>query len=111
MQSFDFVPTLVGETILLRPLKAEDFEALYVAASDPLIWEQHPDSTRYQRQVFENRFFASALACGSAFVVIDNASMKTIGSSRYYDWNQAEREIAIGYTFLTRSHWQNPLER
>lgn len=111
MQSFDFVPTLVGETILLRLLKAEDFEALYVAASDPLIWEQHPDPMRYQRQVFETGFFAGALACGSAFVVIGNVSNKIIGSSRYYDWNPAEREIAIGYTFLTRSHWGSGTNR
>ena len=102
---FDFQPTLAGETISLRPLKAEDFEALYAAASDPLIWEQHPEPTRYQRQVFERGFFAGALASGSAFVVIDNASAHIIGSSRYYDWNPAEREVAVGFTFLARSHW------
>jgi N-acetyltransferase len=102
---FDFQPTLAGETISLRPLKAHDFEALYAAASDPLIWEQHPEPTRYQRQVFETGFFASALASGSAFVVIDNASGKIIGSSRYYEWNSVEREVAVGFTFLARSHW------
>jgi RimJ/RimL family protein N-acetyltransferase len=103
--SFDFQPTLSSETISLRPLKAEDFEALYAAASDPLIWEQHPEPTRYQRQVFERGFFASALASGSALVVIDNASANIIGSSRYYEWNPVEREVAVGFTFLVRSHW------
>ncbi len=105
MESFNFVSTLVGETISLRPLKAEDFEALYAVASDPLIWEQHPEPTRYQRQVFMSGFFARALACGSAFVVIDNASSKIIGSSRYYGWNPVEREVTIGATFLARSYW------
>lgn len=108
---FDFQPTLVGGTITLRPLKADDFEALYAAASDPLIWEQHPERTRYQRQVFENGFFAGALASGSAFVVIDNASGKIIGSSRYYEWNPVEREVAVGFTFLTRSHWGGATNR
>jgi len=61
--SFDLQPTLIGKAISLRPLRAEDFEALYAAASDPLIWEQHPEPLRYQRPVFEG-FFASALASG-----------------------------------------------
>ena len=108
---FDFQPTLVGGTITLRPLKADDFEALYAAASDPLIWEQHPERTRYQRQVFENGFFAGALASGSAFVVINNASGEIIGSSRYYEWNPVEREVAVGFTFLTRSHWGGATNR
>ncbi len=105
MEPFDFAPSLISDTISLHPLKAEDFEGLYAAASDPLIWEQHPDPSRYRRQVFESGFFAGALACGSAFVVIDNASNEIIGSSRYYDWNPVEREVAIGFTFLARSHW------
>jgi len=101
----DLQPTLIGETISLRLLRADDFEALYSAASDPLIWELHPEPLRYQREVFEKGFFASALAYGGALVVTENASGKVIGSSRYYDWNPREREIAIGFTFLARSHW------
>lgn len=102
---FELQPTLVGETISLRPLQAEDFESLYAAASDPLIWEQHPEPLRYQRAVFETGFFAGALASGAALVVTDNASGKMIGSSRYYDWNPGEGEVAIGFTFLARTHW------
>jgi RimJ/RimL family protein N-acetyltransferase len=105
LSHFDFQPTLVGELITLRPLKAEDFAMLYAAASDPLVWEQHPDPTRYQREVFQKQFFAGAISSGSAFVVIDNISGQIVGSSRYYEWNPAEKEVAIGYTFLARSHW------
>jgi len=105
LSHFDFQPTLVGELITLRPLKAEDFAMLYAAASDPLVWEQHPDPTRYQREVFQKQFFAGAISSGSAFVVIDNVSGQIVGSSRYYEWNPAEKEVAIGYTFLARSHW------
>ncbi len=75
-----------------------------------MIWELHPDPTRYQRPVFES-FFASAVASNGAFVVLDNISGTVIGSSRYYDWNPAKREIAIGYTFLARSHWGGAANR
>lgn len=102
---FDFTPTIVGETISLRPLKTEDFEEVYAAASDPLIWEQHPFPLRYQREVFESGFFAGALAPDGALVITDNVSGKVIGSSRFYEWNPAKREVAIGFTFLARSHW------
>jgi N-acetyltransferase len=104
MLSFDFTPTIAGTTISLRPLTAEDFEAVYLAASDPLIWEQHPVPLRYQREVFESSFFRDALASG-ALIITENASGQVIGSSRFYEWDPQKREVAIGYTFLARSHW------
>jgi RimJ/RimL family protein N-acetyltransferase len=102
---FDPQPALSGPTIRLRPLQAADFDALYVVAADPLVWEQHPEPTRWQREVFTANVFAPALASGSALVITDNGSGKVIGSSRFYDWAPASRELAIGYTFLARSHW------
>ncbi len=102
---FDLQPILVGETVSLRPLRADDFEPLYAAASDPLIWAVHPEPLRYQRAVFERGYFASALASGGALIVTDQASGKIIGCSRYYEWSPAEKAVAIGYTFLARSHW------
>ncbi len=97
-------PTLAGAQLQLRPLRPDDFDALYAVADDPLLWQQHPESTRYQRPVFE-AFFATALASGGALVVTDRERVCVIGSSRYYDWQPARREVAIGYTFLARSHW------
>ncbi len=102
---FDLQPTLVGETITLLPLHADDFESLYEVASDPLLWEQHPDPSRYKRDIFTDRYFEGALSSGSAFVIIHNESGDVIGSSRYYDWNADKQEVAIGYTFLARAHW------
>ena len=101
---FDLQPTLSGDKISLRPLTTDDFEPLYKAASDPLIWEQHPVPTRYQRQDFSD-FFEGALASAGALVITDNTSGELIGSSLYYEWNPDTREVAIGYTFLIRSRW------
>jgi len=109
--TIELQPTLVGKSITLRPLRVDDLEALHQAASDPLIWEQHPEPTRYLRPVFEEGFFAGALSSGSAFVVVDNASDAIIGSTRYYDWNPAADEIAIGFTFLMREYWGGATNR
>jgi len=108
---FDLQPTLVGQLVRLRPLEARDFEAVYAAASDPLVWQQHPVPTRYQRDVFDQGFFAGALESKGAFVISESASGSAIGCSRYYDWDPAAREVAIGYTFLARSHWGGTYNR
>lgn len=102
---FDFTPALSGERIALRPLCAEDFEALYTAASDPLIWAQHPVPLRYQRQVFQASFWNSAIQGDGALVITDKSSGEVIGSSRFYDWKPSSGEIVIGFTFLVRSRW------
>jgi RimJ/RimL family protein N-acetyltransferase len=101
---FDLQPTLQGERLLLRPLLADDFPALYAAASDPLIWEQHPSSDRYQEPVFRE-YFRGALESGGAFVAIDRKDGHIIGSSRYHGYDAEASEIEIGWTFLARSHW------
>jgi N-acetyltransferase len=101
---FALQPILKGELLELRPLRVDDFEALYAVASDPLIWEQHPQRDRYQEEVFQN-FFREALESGGALVAIDAKDNKVIGSSRFNDYNEAQSEIEIGWTFLARSHW------
>lgn len=87
----------------MRPLKAADFEPLYAAASDPLIWEQHPAPDRHERNIFE-QFFNRGLKSRGALVVLDKATNKLIGSSRYYDV-EGRDSVCIGFTFLTRAYW------
>ena len=103
-------PTLQGETLVLRPLAAEDSDVLHAVASDPLIWALHPEPTRWQREVFQ-RFFDSGLACGGALVVQERASGAVVGSSRYYHWQPESREITVGYTFLVRRLWGGSANR
>jgi RimJ/RimL family protein N-acetyltransferase len=107
---FDLQPRLHNELIRLEPLEAQDFERLYAVASDPLIWEQHPSKNRYQREVFQN-FFKGAMESGGAFCVIDNVTGELIGSSRYYDFDEAQRKVCIGYTFIARSRWGSRYNR
>ncbi len=101
----DLQPTLIGEKVLLRPLCAGDFDGLFAVASDPLIWEVHPDPDRYQRAVFEG-FFAEAMASGGAFAIIDQDSGLIIGSTRFAGYSADKDEIEIGWTFYARSHWR-----
>lgn len=101
---FELQPSLSGTLIYLRPLRVDDFDALFEAASDPLIWAQHPEPDRHKREVFQ-RFFDGAIESRGAFAVIDRRSGRIIGSSRYCDLKPAEREVEIGWTFLQTAYW------
>jgi RimJ/RimL family protein N-acetyltransferase len=102
--SFDLQPHLKGELIELRPLTPEDWDDLFAVASDPLIWEQHPESDRYKEEVFKV-FFQGALESGGAFVVIDPKTQQIIGSTRFHGYDSEKSEIEIGWTFLARKYW------
>ncbi len=103
-QSPDLQPILQNEVVKLVPLRSEDFEALYIVASDPLIWEQHPSKNRYQLPVFEN-FFKGAIQSKGAFLIYDLACNELAGSTRFYDWEETTKTIIIGYTFFARKFW------
>ena len=100
----DRQPTLRGDLIELRPLREDDFDALFTVASDPLIWEQHPERTRYQEPTFRG-FFADAVKSGGALVAIDRATGAIIGSSRYHGYDADRSVVEIGWTFLARAYW------
>jgi N-acetyltransferase len=102
--ALDLQPNLKGELIELRPLTSEDWNDLFSVASDPLIWEQHPESDRYKEEVFKV-FFREALESGGAFAVIDRKSQQIIGSTRFYGYAPEKSEIEIGWTFLARRYW------
>lgn len=102
--SFPLQPTLRGRLLELRPLRPEDWADLFAVASDPLLWEQHPDSDRYEEPVFR-AFFAAALESGGALVALDLGTGKIIGSSRFHAYSEERAEVEIGWSFLARSHW------
>ena len=103
-------PTLVNEFVQIVPLKESDFDELFLIASDELLWEQHPEKERYKKEVFKE-FFNVAIASHSAFKIIDVKTGTTIGSSRYYEYNETEKTVAIGYTFIDRKYWATPYNR
>jgi RimJ/RimL family protein N-acetyltransferase len=106
----DRQPTLTSAAVVLRPLRADDWDALFAVASDPEIWAIHPAHDRWQEPVFR-AYFADALASGGALVAVDLATGAVIGASRYDSDRAGPGEIEIGWTFLARSHWGGPTNR
>lgn len=102
--NFSVQPVLENEEFQLIPLQQGDFESLYEVASDPKVWEQHPNKDRYQREVFEN-FFRGAIESKGAFKIIEKATGNVLGSSRYYNFDENDNHIFIGYTFYGTKSW------
>ena len=109
--AFDLQPELENHLLVLRSLREEDFEDLYIVASDPLIWEQHPSKDRCRKDVFE-LFFREAMESGGAFAVIDKKTRlpdgqanQIIGSTRFHVVKETQNAIEIGWTFLAREYW------
>ena len=101
---------LTNELVSIRPLKEEDREALFAVASDPLIWEQHPDKTRCTREGF-NKFFDLAMEMGTAFLVTDKQTGEVMGTSRYCTAKGHDDKVEIGWTFIARKFWGGPYNR
>jgi RimJ/RimL family protein N-acetyltransferase len=106
-----YQPThLKNEIVSLVPLKDSDFDLLYEVASDPLIWEQHPNTDRYKIDVFKN-YFKGAMESKGAFLIVDADTGKALGSSRFYDHHPDKKEIKIGYTFFSRACWGKSINK
>ncbi len=71
ISQFELQPTNLFDNIVkLIPLSPNDLEKLFKVASDPLIWEQHPTKTRYQKDVFE-QFFNGAIEGSSKNQIVN----------------------------------------
>jgi len=94
---FDPQPVLSCDMLELRPFNLDDLEALYLVASAPEVWEDHPAKDRHHREVFEP-YAKFLLSSGTMLVVIDRQTRKIIGCSRYYVSSDHPESISIGFT-------------
>jgi len=103
-------PTLQGERLSLRPLREDDYDGLFAAASDPKIWEVHPIPDRYLPETFKY-YFDGLIKSKGALAVTDNQTLEIVGTSSFYDYRPEEKSVIIGYTFLTRKYWGGSFNR
>lgn len=109
-RNINIQPLLENEKAILYPLQEKDFEALYAVASDPKIWELHPNNDRWNKEVFKT-FFDLAIQSKGAFKIVDKTTGNTIGSTRLYNYNEQENSIFVGYTFYGVAYWGKGINR
>lgn len=101
---------LQNEWVVLVPLEEHHYDALFAAAADPKVWEQHPNPDRYKPEVFRT-YFEGAMSSGGAFLIRSAIDDAVIGSSRFYDYEAELSCIKIGYTFFACHCWGKGFNR
>lgn len=104
--SWLYETTLKGNLVTLTPLKREHADALIAAAADGELWNlwytSIPSSKTieaYLDQAFKDQSDGRALL----FAVMDNATQKIIGSTRYCNADSLNKRVEIGYTWYAKS--------
>lgn len=104
----DFTPqpiTLSSDKITLRPLTLDDSTGFYNAGNFPQLWQwvipNRCESLAAATQWIKMSLEEQARNQHVPFVIVDNASNKIIGSTRYCTIVPEYRHLEIGYTFIT----------
>ncbi|MBJ9963613.1 GNAT family N-acetyltransferase [Burkholderia seminalis] len=104
--SFLEPPTLRGERIVLRPLDASDRQALLDAAADGELWNLKvtvvPGAGTIDAYI-DTALQGRAAGTVMPFVIVDRASGRVIGSTRFWKIDRGNRKLEIGHTWLSES--------
>ncbi len=100
--------TLTGERVVLEPLSGSHMEGLAAAIADGELWNipvtfvPHPQDLAPFFTYADDAFHAGREL---AFAIIDKASGRVVGSTRFRCIDLGHRRAEIGFTFLGQS-WQ-----
>ncbi|MEN8516109.1 GNAT family protein [Burkholderia sp. RS02] len=99
-------PPLIGERVELRPLEASDRQALLDAAADGQLWNLKVTVVPGAETI--DAYLDTALqgrAAGTVmpFAIVDRASGRVIGSTRFWKIDRKNRKLEIGHTWLSES--------
>ena len=100
---------LEGRLVVVEPLTAEHEDDLWEAAQDPEVWRWLPWYAAAERESF-HRWLEDALArCDAGhdvpFAVVDRATGKAIGSTRFLTLRPEHRGLEIGWTWNASNAW------
>lgn len=104
--------TLAGEVVTLRPLAAEDAPGLAQAVGDGRLWELWYTSVPSPDEVpgwIGKALALQAQGVALPFAVIDRASGRIVGSTRYMNIETELRRLEIGTTFYAAGAQRGPL--
>ena len=99
-------PVLEGQHVRLRPLERTDGPAIVAAADDGRLWDLFYTSIPSAETIEAYLDAAEAdRAVGRAlpFVVVERASERVVGATRYMRMHKADRRLEIGGTFYAQS--------
>jgi N-acetyltransferase len=99
-------PTLTGKLVELRPLQQDHAAQLLQAAADGQLWNMKMTVVPGLQTV--DSYVATALQGRGAgtvmpFVIVRRDTGETVGSTRFWKIDRANRKVEIGHTWLSES--------
>ena len=94
-----------NDNYYIKKLEIKDFDLLYNIGRNPLIWEQHPEVDRWKEEKFKIYFDRGIQNKFGIYGFFDTKKDKIIGSSRFYEYDNYNSYIKVGYTFLIPEYW------
>ncbi|KUZ82865.1 GCN5 family acetyltransferase [Burkholderia ubonensis] len=99
-------PTLTGEHVELQPLDASHAQALLAAAADGQLWNLRvtvvpgPDTIdAYLATALQGRAEGTVMP----FAIVERATGRIVGSTRFWKIDRKNRKLEIGHTWLGES--------
>jgi RimJ/RimL family protein N-acetyltransferase len=103
----NYLPELIGHHITLRPLMSSDEADIIKAASDGELWNLNftvIPSAKTAKAYIDKAISGRNEKTVIPFVIVDNATNKIIGSTRYFKIDLTNRKLEIGHTWYSESY-------
>ena len=100
------LPILSSNGIILKPLTSSHAADLAEACQDGELWKINETSVPEPENVIDYINTAHSMPDRQAFVVIDELTGKTIGTTSFHDILPLAKRLEIGYTWYAKSYWQ-----
>ena len=105
--------TLAGRWVRPEPLAESHAEDLFAVGQTPEVWAylwrgpltSLDDTREWIRSAFRDAADGSQLP----FAIVNLATGRAVGSTRYLDIARADRRLEIGWTWLGQDFWRTPL--
>src|SRR5262245_42143159 len=105
--------TLTGKWVRLEPLKESHAAELFAVGQTPEIWaylwRDAFTSVDDTREWIADALRIAATGAELPFAIIQLASGKAVGSTRYMDIVPEHRRLEIGWTWLSPEQWRTPI--
>lgn len=103
---------LVGQRVKIRPMEEYDVQELFDTGSSSDIWAYMPidvQSLDDMKHLVDGALQARERGTEFPFVIVDQESGKIVGSTRFLDISIANRNLEIGWTWLSPTVWRTQI--
>lgn len=99
---------LQGEHVSIEIVRADHLHELREVGNDPKLWQFTFLDNPFISDESARRWFDAATRDENTrtFVICEKPLDTVVGSTRFYEINEAYRKVEIGYTFVAQSRWR-----